>query len=87
MMKSKRYHALLQLKMEVKFTTLFIKLYCVIYLEYHQVAQTAVSARQQFEEVTAILILPYLYSSFSFELARCFKPEKKLGCVNTNQEK
>jgi PAS domain S-box-containing protein len=66
---------------------------CYLFGEYHQAAQAAVSAKQQFEQITAITIVPlfYLYDSLvllSLPLdASNSEKAAWLSCVNTNQEK
>jgi hypothetical protein len=66
---------------------------CYLFEEYHQAVQTAVSARQHFEEVTAITVLPLFCFYHSLALLSLLldasNSEKVawLNCVNTNQEK
>ncbi|NCJ08190.1 PAS domain S-box protein [Synechococcales cyanobacterium C] len=66
---------------------------CYLFGEYHQAVQTAVSARQYFEEVTAITVLPVFcfYNSLallslSLEASNSEKAAW-LSCVSSNQEK
>jgi PAS domain S-box-containing protein len=66
---------------------------CYLFGDYHQAVQTAVVARQHFEAVTAITVLPVfcLYHSLallslSLDAANSGKVAW-LNCVNTNQEK
>jgi len=66
---------------------------CYLFGEYHQAVQTAVVARQHFEEVTAITVLPIFcfYHSLallSLPLDASNSPKIAwLNCVNINQEK
>jgi len=66
---------------------------CYLFEEYHQAVQTAVVARQHFEEVTAITVLPVFCFYHSLALLSLLldasNSEKVawLNCVNTNQEK
>ncbi|MBE9052854.1 PAS domain S-box protein [Nostocales cyanobacterium LEGE 11386] len=64
-----------------------------LFEEYHQAIQTAILARQYFEEMTAITVLPvfcFYHSlallSLSFDASNSEKVAW-LNCVNTNQEK
>ena len=66
---------------------------CYLFGEYHQAVQTAILARQHFEEATAITILPvfcFYHSlallSLSLEASNSEKAAW-LNCVNANQEK
>jgi predicted ATPase len=66
---------------------------CYLFEEHHQAEQTAILARQHFEEVSAIAVLPIfcLYHSLvllSLSLdASNSQRAAWLNCVNTNQEK
>ena len=66
---------------------------CYLFEEYHQAVQTAILARQHFEEVTAIKVLPVFCFYHSLALLSLLldasNSEKVawLNCVNTNQEK
>ncbi|KYC40767.1 hypothetical protein WA1_24340 [Scytonema hofmannii PCC 7110] len=66
---------------------------CYLFGEYHQAAQTAVSARQHFEEVTAITVFPLFSFYHSLGLLSLLLDASNsqkvawLGHVNTNQEK
>jgi PAS domain S-box-containing protein len=66
---------------------------CYLFEEYHQAVQTAILARQHFEEVTAIKVLPVFCFYHSLALLSLLldasNSEKLalLNCVNTNQEK
>jgi PAS domain S-box-containing protein len=66
---------------------------CYLFGEHHQAEQTAILARQHFEEVTAITILPIFYFYHSLALLSlspdASNSEKAawLNCVNANQEK
>ncbi|NDJ25924.1 AAA family ATPase [Nostoc sp. B(2019)] len=66
---------------------------CYLFEEYHQAVQTAVVARQHFEEVTAITVLPvfcFYHSLALLSLSLDASNSQKvawLNCVNTNQEK
>ncbi|MBD2536613.1 AAA family ATPase, partial [Nostoc flagelliforme FACHB-838] len=66
---------------------------CYLFGEYHQAVQTAVVARQHFEEVTAITVLPVfcLYHTLALlSLPLDASNSQKvawLNCVNINQEK
>ncbi len=66
---------------------------CYLFEEYHQAVQTAILARQHFEEVTAIKVLPVFCFYHSLTLLSLLldasNSEKLalLNCVNTNQEK
>ncbi|MBW4685483.1 MAG: PAS domain S-box protein [Komarekiella atlantica HA4396-MV6] len=66
---------------------------CYLFGEYHQAVQTAVSARQHFEEVTAITVLPlFCFYHSLVVLSRSLDASNSqkaawLGHVNTNQEK
>jgi predicted ATPase len=66
---------------------------CYLFEEHHQAGQTAILARQHFEDVTAITVLPifcFYHSlallSLSLEASNSEK-EAWLSCVSTNQEK
>jgi PAS domain S-box-containing protein len=64
-----------------------------LFEEYHQAVQTAILARQHFEEVTAITVLPifcFYHSLALLSLSLDASNSEKaawLNCVNTNQEK
>ncbi|WP_263971543.1 PAS domain S-box protein [Leptolyngbya ohadii] len=66
---------------------------CYLFEEYHQAEQTAILARQHFEEVSAIISLPifcFYHSLALLSLSPDASNSKKvawLNCVNTNQEK
>ncbi|AFZ17589.1 PAS domain S-box [Allocoleopsis franciscana PCC 7113] len=66
---------------------------CYLFEEYHQAVQSAILARQHFEEVTATKVLPVFcfYHSLAFlSLSLDASNSEKvawLNCVNTNQEK
>ncbi|MBD2534559.1 serine/threonine-protein kinase PknK, partial [Nostoc flagelliforme FACHB-838] len=66
---------------------------CYLFEEHHQAEQTAILARQHFEDVTAITVLPIFcfYHSLALLslLLNASNSEKVawLNCVNTNQEK
>jgi predicted ATPase len=66
---------------------------CYLFGEYHQAVQTAVLARQHFEDVTAITLLPLFcfYHSLVLLSLPLDAPNSEnsawLSCVNTNQEK
>ncbi|MEP0915142.1 PAS domain S-box protein [Leptolyngbya sp. GB1-A1] len=66
---------------------------CYLFEEHHQAGQTAVLARQNFEKVTAIKVLPVFCFYHSLALLSLLldasNSEKAdwLNCVNTNQEK
>ncbi|RCJ27451.1 serine/threonine protein kinase [Nostoc sp. ATCC 43529] len=66
---------------------------CYLFEEYHQAVQTAILARQHFEEVTAIKVLPVFCFYHSLALLSLLldasNSEKLalLNCLNTNQEK
>jgi PAS domain S-box-containing protein len=66
---------------------------CYLFEEYHQAGQAAVLARQHFEEVTAIKVLPifcFYHSLALLSLSPDTSNSEKaawLNCVNTNQEK
>ncbi|MBH8552566.1 PAS domain S-box protein [Nostocaceae cyanobacterium CENA357] len=66
---------------------------CYLFEEHHQAEQTAILARQHFEEVSAITILPIFCFYHSLALLSlsldALNSEKVawLNCVNTNQEK
>ena len=66
---------------------------CYLFGEYHQAVQTAVLARQYFEEITAISVLPLFCFYYSLVLLSLFveasssEKEAWLSCVNTSQEK
>ncbi|HEY9766963.1 MAG TPA: PAS domain S-box protein [Coleofasciculaceae cyanobacterium] len=78
---------------ETQFFYLYKVILCYLFEEYHQAVQTAVSARQHFEEVTAITVLPLFCFYDSLVLlsllveASSSQKEVWLSCVNTNQEK
>ena len=66
---------------------------CYLFGEHHQAEQTAILARQHFEEVTAITVLPIFCFYYSLALLS-LSPDASnsqraawLNCVNTNQEK
>ncbi|MFW9261276.1 PAS domain S-box protein [Nostoc sp. CALU 546] len=64
-----------------------------LFEEYHQAIQTAILARQYFEEMTAITVLPVFCFYHSLALlslsldASSAEKAAWLNCVNTNQEK
>ncbi|WP_414588224.1 PAS domain S-box protein [Scytonema sp. PCC 10023] len=66
---------------------------CYLFEEHHQAEQTAILARQDFEEVTAITVLPifcFYHSLALLSLSPDASNSEKvawLNCVNTNQEK
>nr|WP_243147620.1 AAA family ATPase [Scytonema sp. UIC 10036] len=66
---------------------------CYLFEEHHQAEQTAILARQHFEEVTAITVLPifcFYHSLALLSLSPDTSNSQKaawLNCVNTNQEK
>ncbi|MUL38823.1 PAS domain S-box protein [Gloeocapsopsis dulcis] len=66
---------------------------CYLFEEHHQAEQTAILARQHFEEVSAITILPifcFYHSLALLSLSPDASNSEKavwLNCVNTNQEK
>jgi PAS domain S-box-containing protein len=66
---------------------------CYLFEEYHQAVQTAILARQHFEEVTAITVLPvfcFYHSLALLSLSLDASYSEKvawLNCVNTSQEK
>ena len=66
---------------------------CYLFEEHHQAVQTAILARQHFEEVSAITVLPIFCFYHSLALLSlsldASNAEKTawLNCVNTNQEK
>ncbi len=66
---------------------------CYLFEEHHQAEQTAILARQHFEEVSAITILPifcFYHSLALLSLSLDASNSEKaawLNCVNTNQEK
>ncbi|MEP0925335.1 PAS domain S-box protein [Leptolyngbya sp. ST-U4] len=66
---------------------------CYLFEEHHQAVQTAILARQHFEEVSAIISLPIFCFYHSLALLSLLldasNSEKSawLNCVNTNQEK
>ncbi|QDL07467.1 serine/threonine protein kinase [Brasilonema octagenarum UFV-E1] len=66
---------------------------CYLFEEYHQAVQTAILARQYFEEVTAITVLPvfcFYHSLALLSLSLDTSSAEKaawLSCVSTNQEK
>ncbi|WP_348250042.1 PAS domain S-box protein [Leptolyngbya sp. GB1-A1] len=66
---------------------------CYLFEEHHQAVQTAILARQHFEEVSAIISLPIFCFYHSLALLSLLldasNSEKAawLNCVNTNQEK
>ncbi len=66
---------------------------CYLFGEYHQAVQTAVVARQHFEEVTAVTVVPVFCFYHSLVLLSLLLdvPNSEnsawLSCVNTNQEK
>ncbi|KYC44128.1 serine/threonine protein kinase [Scytonema hofmannii PCC 7110] len=66
---------------------------CYLFEEHHQAEQTAILARQHFEEVTAITVLPifcFYHSLALLSLSPDTSNSEKaawLNCVNTNQEK
>ncbi|MBD3887485.1 GAF domain-containing protein [Phormidium tenue FACHB-886] len=66
---------------------------CYLFEEYHQAEQTAILARQHFEEATAIISLPifcFYHSLALLSLSPDASNSEKvawLNCVNTNQEK
>lgn len=66
---------------------------CYLFEEHHQAEQTAILARQHFEEVTAITVLPifcFYHSLALLSLSPDASNSEKaawLNCVNTNQEK
>jgi PAS domain S-box-containing protein len=66
---------------------------CYLFEEYHQAVQTAILARQYFEEVTAITVLPVFCFYHSLALlslsldASSAEKAAWLSCVSTNQEK
>ncbi|MBD1870501.1 AAA family ATPase, partial [Cyanobacteria bacterium FACHB-471] len=66
---------------------------CYLFEEHHQAVQTAVLARQHFEEVSAIISLPvfcFYHSLALLSLSLDASNSEKvawLNCVNTNQEK
>ncbi|MCC5655172.1 serine/threonine-protein kinase PknK, partial [Nostoc sp. XA013] len=66
---------------------------CYLFEEHHQAEQTAILARQHFEEVTAITVLPifcFYHSLALLSLSLDASNSQKaawLNCVNTNQEK
>jgi PAS domain S-box-containing protein len=77
----------------IQMLNLYKVILCYLFGEYHQAVQIAVLARQHFEEVTAITVLPLfcLYHSLTLLsiLLDASNSEKAdwLSCVNTNQEK
>ena len=66
---------------------------CYLFGEHHQAEQTAILARQHFEEVTAITVLPifcFYHSLALLSLSLDASNSEKaawLNCVNANQEK
>ncbi len=66
---------------------------CYLFEEHHQAVQTAILARQYFEEVTAITVLPlfcFYYSLALLNLSSDASGSEKaawLSCVSSNQEK
>ncbi|KAM3096542.1 PAS domain S-box protein [Phormidesmis sp. 146-12] len=66
---------------------------CYLFEEHHQAEQTAILARQHFEEATAISVLPifcFYHSLALLSLSPDASNSEKaawLNCVNTNQEK
>jgi len=66
---------------------------CYLFEEHHQAEQTTILARQHFEEVTAITVLPifcFYHSLALLSLSPDTSNSEKaawLSCVNTNQEK
>ncbi|MEG4114643.1 MULTISPECIES: PAS domain S-box protein [unclassified Microcoleus] len=77
----------------IKILHLYKVILCYLFEEYHQAVQIAILARQHFEEVTAITILPvfcFYHSlallSLSLDAANSEK-SAWLNSVNTNQEK
>jgi PAS domain S-box-containing protein len=66
---------------------------CYLFEEHHQAVQTAILARQHFEEVSAIISLPifcFYHSLALLSLSPDASNSEKaawLNCVNTNQEK
>jgi len=77
----------------IKILHLYKVILCYLFGEYHQAVQIAILARQHFEEVTAITILPvfcFYHSlallSLSLDAANSEK-SAWLNSVNTNQEK
>ncbi|MCC5668354.1 AAA family ATPase [Nostoc sp. CHAB 5784] len=66
---------------------------CYLFEEYHQAVQTAILARQYFEEVTAITVLPVFCFYHSLALlslsldASSAEKAAWLSCISTNQEK
>ncbi|MBW4640707.1 MAG: PAS domain S-box protein [Gloeocapsa sp. UFS-A4-WI-NPMV-4B04] len=66
---------------------------CYLFEEHHQAVQTAILARQYFEEVTAITVLPIFCFYHSLALlslsleASSSEKEAWLSCVSSNQEK
>ncbi|MDZ8240255.1 MAG: serine/threonine protein kinase, partial [Nostoc sp. ChiQUE01a] len=66
---------------------------CYLFEEHHQAEQTAILARQHFEEVSAITVLPIFCFYHSLALlslsldASNSQRAAWLNCVNTNQEK
>ncbi|MEP1079195.1 PAS domain S-box protein [Leptolyngbya sp. PL-A3] len=66
---------------------------CYLFGEYHEAEQNAILARQHFEEVTAITVLPifcFYHSLALLSLSPDASNSEKaawLNCVNTNQEK
>ncbi|MEG4325123.1 serine/threonine-protein kinase PknK, partial [Microcoleus sp. herbarium5] len=77
----------------IKILHLYKVILCYLFGEYHQAVQIAILARQHFEEVTAITILPVFCFYHSLALLSlsldATNSEKSawLNSVNTNQEK
>ncbi|MEG4089871.1 PAS domain S-box protein [Microcoleus sp. Pol12B4] len=77
----------------IKILHLYKVILCYLFGEYHQAVQIAILARQHFEEVTAITILPVFCFYHSLALLSlsldASNSEKSawLNSVNTNQEK
>jgi PAS domain S-box-containing protein len=77
----------------IKLLHLYKVVLCYLFGEYHQAVQIAILARQHFEEVTAITILPIFCFYHSLALLSlsldASKSEKAdwLSCVSSNQEK
>ncbi|MDV2994905.1 MAG: Serine/threonine-protein kinase PknD [Chroococcidiopsis sp. SAG 2025] len=78
---------------EIRYFYLNKLILCYLFGDDRQAAQTAVSARQHFEEVTAITVLPLFCFYHSLVLlnlsldASSSEKEAWLSCVSTNQEK
>ncbi len=78
---------------EIQFFYLFKVILCYLFENYHQAAQAAVLARQYFEEITAISVLPLFCFYDSLVLlsilveASSSQKAAWLSCVSINQEK